>query len=272
MLRAQNRRLAERIQQRQRIESELRGRIEYLEKKLLNDDTKLYAINRYWNQFNEDVRLILQRFESKSDSNNQTNEDSNDGETAVESRNENSETTSFLRQLANVDKDELDEELQKRVLLSNRALSKLLQAYNRIIQRNEKIMLTLKERTCEDLDEQNEKPKDDDNDEDTIKSPDSVDDEVDNESKNNAKLKKIKVLKIDDTIKQLNEELTRENKNLNHLVTKMHEKQHTIAMKYNLLTDKIDSKDVQIDELKNRIDELEFQLNKAKTRVNIVLN
>lgn len=228
----------------------------------------MYAINRYWNQFNEDVHLILQRFESKTESNNQSNEDSNDGETAVESRNEN-ETTSFLRQLANVDKDELDEELQKRVLLSNRALSKLLQAYNRIIQRNEKIMITLKERTCEDLDDENEKQKDDDNDDDTIKSPDSVDDEVDGESKNNAKPKKIKLLKIDDAIRQLNEELTRENKNLNHLITKMHEKQHTIAMKHNVLTDKIDSKDLQLDELKNRIDELEFQLNKSKTRVNI---
>ena len=151
LLRVQNRRLAERLCQRNRIEIDLRSRIDQLEKKQLNDDTKLYVINRYWNQLNEDMRLILQRLDgdqeqsansgnssgsnSNSFSNNRNNNNTNNvadnlNEDSIEgmmnsSENVSEETTSFMRQLANCDKEELDESLQQRVLLSTRAVSKV---------------------------------------------------------------------------------------------------------------------------------------------------
>jgi E3 ubiquitin-protein ligase BRE1 len=91
----------------------------------------LNAVNRYWNQFNEDIRILLQRF---------------DAETAdeQESKNESEVTTSFLAQLSTWDKAELDENLANRVQISKRAVGKIIQVFDRLMQRNEKVLLTVK--------------------------------------------------------------------------------------------------------------------------------
>ncbi|KMQ93884.1 e3 ubiquitin-protein ligase bre1 [Lasius niger] len=131
VLQFQNKKLAQRLEQRHRMEAELRQRIEQLEKRQMQDDAVLNVVNRYWNQLNEDIRVLLQRF---------------DAETADESenKNENEATTSFLMQLSSWDKEELDEKLANRVQVSKRAVSKVVQAFDRLSQRNEKITLALK--------------------------------------------------------------------------------------------------------------------------------
>lgn len=131
VLQFQNKKLAQRIEQRLRCESELRQRIEQLEKRQTQDDAVLNVVNRYWNQLNEDIRILLQRF---------------DAETADESenKNENEATTSFLMQLSTWDKEELDDKLANRVQVSKRAVAKVIQAFDRLMQRNEKITLALK--------------------------------------------------------------------------------------------------------------------------------
>lgn len=101
--------------------------METLEKKQLDNDTKLYVINRYWNSLNEDMRLILQRFDvdqltNSNNTNDHANEDSNESNS---SPTVNEETNSFVRQLANCDKEELDDIMRQRVLLSTRAVSKV---------------------------------------------------------------------------------------------------------------------------------------------------
>ena len=58
--------LFQRLDDRKRIENELRQRIEQLEKRQTQDDAVLNVINRYWNQLNEDVRLMLLRFDAES--------------------------------------------------------------------------------------------------------------------------------------------------------------------------------------------------------------
>lgn len=91
----------------------------------------LNAVNRYWNQFNEDIRILLQRF---------------DAETAdeQESKNESEVTTSFLAQLSTWDKAELDENLANRVQISKRAVGKIIQVFDRLMQRNDKVLHVLK--------------------------------------------------------------------------------------------------------------------------------
>lgn len=59
-------RLPQRIEQRIRCESELRQRIEQLEKRQTQDDAVLNVVNRYWNQLNEDIRVLLQRFDAET--------------------------------------------------------------------------------------------------------------------------------------------------------------------------------------------------------------
>jgi E3 ubiquitin-protein ligase BRE1 len=117
----------QRIEQRKRTENELRTRIDQLESRQTQDDAVLNAVNRYWNQFNEDIRILLQRF---------------DAETAdeQESKNESEVTTSFLAQLSTWDKAELDENLANRVQISKRAVGKIIQVFDRLMQRNDKIL------------------------------------------------------------------------------------------------------------------------------------
>jgi len=50
VLQFQNRKLAERIEQRRKAEDELRKRIEQLEQRQATDDAVLCIVNRYWNQ------------------------------------------------------------------------------------------------------------------------------------------------------------------------------------------------------------------------------
>ena len=102
-----------------------------MEKKQTNDEAITYVINRYWNQLNEDLRVLLLRFDAETSD-------------ETENKNENEETTSFLRQLTNWDKEEMDDNLKQRVQVSTRAVAKVLQAFDRIVQRNAKIMLALK--------------------------------------------------------------------------------------------------------------------------------
>lgn len=54
------------MEHRKKVEDELRGRIEQLEKRQTQSDDVLTVINRYWNQFNEDIRLMLQRFDTET--------------------------------------------------------------------------------------------------------------------------------------------------------------------------------------------------------------
>jgi E3 ubiquitin-protein ligase BRE1 len=54
------------LEQRHRVEVELRQRIEQLEKRQTQDDAVLNVVNRYWNQLNEDIRVLLQRFDAET--------------------------------------------------------------------------------------------------------------------------------------------------------------------------------------------------------------
>lgn len=281
LLRVQNRRLAERLHQRQRIETELHSRIEQMEKKQLNEDTKLYVINRYWNQLNEDMRLLLERFEESEVPSGGGPSDSptllgggtssgsiTNGDPSNDMLQDCSDAaSSFLRQLANCDKEELDESLQQRVLLSTRAVSKVLAAFDRITARNEKIMKALK---TKNVSNENEKPAD------GSKSPKKEGDSSSDSENNNMKTVRNKlpaggvnpdvVAQLNESLKDLTNQLVVENKNLTLVNTGLHEKYRTTSLKYAEMQDKLEMKDTQVDELKIRIDELEFELNKSRTR------
>ena len=215
VLQFQNKKLAQRIEQRVRCEAELRQRIEQLEKRQTQDDAVLNVVNRYWNQLNEDIRVILQRF---------------DAETAdeFENKNENEVTTSFLMQLSSWDKEELDDKLAHRVQVSKRAVAKVVQVFDRLMQRNEKIMIALKG-------------------------------ESENDEGNN-------VPEIDETLRQANVEVMAENRNLQTQNTVLHEKYHTISLKISELQDTLTGKETEAAELRNQIDDLQYELEKVRCR------
>ena len=110
----QNQKLSHRLGQKVQLEEELRFRIDQLEKRQTQDDAVMNVINRYWNQLNEDIRILLQRFDAET---------GDEGE----KRNEHEFTTSFLTQLATWHKEELDEKLASKVQVSQRAVAKIIQ-------------------------------------------------------------------------------------------------------------------------------------------------
>lgn len=218
VLQFQNKKLAQRIEQRIRSESELRHRIEQLEKRQTQDDAVLNVVNRYWNQLNEDIRVLLQRF---------------DAETADESenKNENEVTTSFLAQLSTWDKEELDDKLAHRVQVSKRAVGKIVQVIDRLMQRNEKIANSLKGSQEEN-------------------SAETTHD----------------IPAIEENLRQSQVELITENRNLQNLNTSLHEKFHTMSLKTKEYQDATTAKETENAELKNQIDELQYDLEKVRCR------
>ncbi|XP_066840548.1 E3 ubiquitin-protein ligase BRE1B [Anser cygnoides] len=63
VLQFKNKKLAERLEQRQACEDELRERIEKLEKRQATDDATLLLVNRYWGQLDAEVQALLRRHE-----------------------------------------------------------------------------------------------------------------------------------------------------------------------------------------------------------------
>merc|ERR1719233_1248807 len=130
-LQFQNRKLGQRLSLKNKVEEELRGRIDQLEKRQTQDDAVINVINRYWNQLNEDIRILLQRFDTECGD-------------ELEKKGESEATTSFLTALSTWHKEELDEKLSNRVQVSQRAVAKIIQVFDHLLQRNEKVAKALR--------------------------------------------------------------------------------------------------------------------------------
>merc|ERR1712238_359228 len=249
----QNQKLGLRLTQRLAIEEELKQRIDQLEKRQTQDDAVINVIHRYWNQLNEDMRILLQRFDAETGDEEEKNEESDS-------------TTSFLTQLATWHKQELDEKLASRVQVSQRAVGKIIQVFDHVIQRNERLSKAIGGDTCNgdvtsltgkspkspksDSPESTEKKTDSKTSDDlTKKSKAEVDksdtpetekagssskkssssdssDKKENKSKQSSPLNS-----LDDQVKDWNEKLVKENKNLHRLNTSLHEKNHFLSLK-----------------------------------------
>ncbi|XP_032491465.1 E3 ubiquitin-protein ligase BRE1A isoform X1 [Phocoena sinus] len=145
-LQAKNRKLAEMLDQRQAIEDELREHIEKLERRQATDDASLLIVNRYWSQFDENIRIILKRYdleqglgdllterkalvvpepEPDSDSNQERKDDRERGEGQEPA-------FSFLATLASSSSEEMESQLQERVESSRRAVSQIVTVYDKL--------------------------------------------------------------------------------------------------------------------------------------------
>lgn len=140
---------------------------------------------------------------------------------------ENEVTTSFLTQLSTWDKEELDDKLANRVQVSKRAVAKVVQVIDRLMQRNEKFTMIFKGQSDDDS---------------------------------------LSVPEIEETLKQSQIEIMAENKNLQSLNTSLHENYHTISLKLKELQDTLTGKETEAAELHNQIDDLQYELEKVRLR------
>lgn len=123
----------------------------------------------------------------------------------------------------------MDDKLANRVQVSKRAVAKVVQVIDRLMQRNEKFTMILKGQT---------------------------DDDIDN----------LSVPNIEETLKETQIEIMAENKNLQSLNTSLHEKYHTISLKLKELQDTLTGKETEAAELHNQIDDLQYELEKVRLR------
>ncbi|KAG7328942.1 hypothetical protein KOW79_007116 [Hemibagrus wyckioides] len=128
-LQMKNRKLGEALDQRQVIEDELRERVERLETRQATDDASLLILNRYWNQFDENMRSIARRYDQSGSQpvDSQPGEgrslkpgtpepdgDSNQ-ERAKDRGSQGEGASSFLAMLASSSTEEMEAELKERV-------------------------------------------------------------------------------------------------------------------------------------------------------------
>lgn len=121
----------------------------------------------------------------------------------------------------------MDDKLANRVQVSKRAVAKVVQVIDRLMQRNEKFTMVLKGQS----------------DDDSLSVPD-----------------------IEETLKETQIEIMAENRNLQSLNTSLHEKYHTISLKLKELQDTLTGKETEAAELHNQIDDLQYELEKVRLR------
>ena len=209
-------------------------RIDQLEKRQTQDDATINVINRYWNQLNEDIRVLLQRFDAETGD-------------ELEKKGESESTTSFLTALSTWHKEELDEKLANKVQVSQRAVEKIIQVFDHLLQRNEKISKALRgEKSVKEAE----------NDVDGVPEADS---QTGEDKENN-------VASLDDAVKELNGKLTEENMKLHQVNTSLHEKNHFLQLKNAELTENNAAETTKCEEMEMKFDDASYELNKFRNR------
>ncbi|XP_053487654.1 E3 ubiquitin-protein ligase BRE1A [Ictalurus furcatus] len=136
-LQVKNRKLGDALDQRQVIEDELRERVERLETRQATDDASLLILNRYWNQFDENMRLIARHYDQSGSQpvDSQPGEgrslkpgtpepDGDSNQERAKDRGPQGEgVSSFLAMLASSSTEEMEAELQERVESSRKQAS-----------------------------------------------------------------------------------------------------------------------------------------------------
>ncbi|XP_051842530.1 E3 ubiquitin-protein ligase BRE1A isoform X1 [Antechinus flavipes] len=234
-LQTKNRKLAEMLDQRQTIEDELREHIEKLERRQATDDASLLIVNRYWSQFDENIRIILKRYdleqglgdllterkalvvpepEPDSDSNQERKDDRDRGE-GVEP------AFSFLATLASSTSEEMESQLQERVESSRRAVSQIVTVYDKL---QEKVDVLFR------------------------------------------KLNSGDALVVEEAVQELNSFLSHENGRLQELADLLQEKHRTMSQEFSKLQSKVETAESRVSVLETMIDDLQWDIDKIRKR------
>jgi len=256
-LQFQNRKLGQRLGHKNKVEEQLRERIDQLEKRQTQDDAVINVINRYWNQLNEDIRILLQRFDAETGD-------------EIETAGESEATTSFLTALSTWHKQELDEKLVARVQVSQRAVAKIIQVFDHLLQRNEKVSRALRGEegrgtalASESGTEPN--PGTQPSTTEAEQTPDSQTGENLTDSTTNGEGSG-EQRGLEETVKELNTRLQKENGKLHQVNTSLHEANRSLTLRNAELSEQLGAQITKTEELENREEDTIYELGKIKTR------
>uniref|UniRef100_A0A2K6V1G5 E3 ubiquitin protein ligase n=1 Tax=Saimiri boliviensis boliviensis TaxID=39432 RepID=A0A2K6V1G5_SAIBB len=242
VLQFKNKKLAERLEQRQACEDELRERIEKLEKRQATDDATLLIVNRYWAQLDETVEALLRCHESQRElSSVPEAPGTQEGLTCdgtplpepgtselreplpVQLRPPLSEPAlAFVVALGASSSEEVELELQGRMEFSKAAVSRVVEASDRLQRRVEELCQRVYSRG-------------------------------DSEP-------------LSEAARARTRELGRENRRLQDLATQLQEKHHRISMEYSELQDKVTSAETKVLEMETTVEDLQWDIEKLRKR------
>ncbi|XP_069088997.1 E3 ubiquitin-protein ligase BRE1A [Pleurodeles waltl] len=234
-LQTKNRKLADMLDQRQAIEDELREHIEKLERRQATDDASLLLVNRYWSQFDENIKIILKRYDmeqgladllSEGKKTLVVPEPEPDSDSNQERKDERVEghlepAFSFLATLASSSSEEIETQLQERVESSRRAVAQIVAVYDKMQARVETLSLNLnsKEPGVEEL-----------------------------------------------TVKELNALLMHENGRLQELTDLLQEKHNGMKQEFSNLQEKVETAESRVSVLETMIEDLQWDIDKIRKR------
>uniref|UniRef100_H3D5M1 E3 ubiquitin protein ligase n=1 Tax=Tetraodon nigroviridis TaxID=99883 RepID=H3D5M1_TETNG len=232
-----NKKLSERLEQRQAMEDELREKIEKLEKRQATDDTTLLIVNRYWSQLEETVQVLRKRIEpapvtftleppsaSVTDPLSMEEdgvdlaspmstvpppplpEPQNEGEQAEQQRQE----------------EQMQQEHRDRMQFSKEAVDCLVCAFDRLHSHIDSMCKQVQAAACE------------------------------NDSQSDVVSTNITVLE--------------ENLRLRDLTTLLQGKHHKMSMEYNELVDKVTSSETKVTEMETTVEDLQWDMEKLRNR------
>uniref|UniRef100_A0A2I2Z9B2 E3 ubiquitin protein ligase n=1 Tax=Gorilla gorilla gorilla TaxID=9595 RepID=A0A2I2Z9B2_GORGO len=242
VLQFKNKKLAERLEQRQACEDELRERIEKLEKRQATDDATLLIVNRYWAQLDETVEALLRCHESQGElSSAPEAPGTQEGPTCdgtplpepgtselrdpllMQLRPPLSEPAlAFVVALGASSSEEVELELQGRMEFSKAAVSRVVEASDRLQRRVEELCQRVYSRG-------------------------------DSEP-------------LSEAAQARTRELGRENRRLQDLATQLQEKHHRISLEYSELQDKVTSAETKVLEMETTVEDLQWDIEKLRKR------
>ncbi|XP_038958366.1 E3 ubiquitin-protein ligase BRE1B isoform X2 [Rattus norvegicus] len=248
VLQFKNKKLAERLEQRQACEDELRERIEKLEKRQATDDATLLIVNRYWAQLDETVEALLQCYENQRELSSSGTEvpGCQEGLTRdviprtdpgtsdlreplpMQFRAPLSEPAlAFVVALGASSCEEVELQLQGRMEFSKAAVSRVVEASDRLQRQVEELCQRVYSRG----------------------SAFSGDSEAPGE-----------------VARARTRELGRENRRLQDLATQLQEKHHRISLEYSELQDKVTSTETKVLEMETTVEDLQWDIEKLRKR------
>nr|KAF6490863.1 ring finger protein 40 [Molossus molossus] len=242
VLQFKNKKLAERLEQRQACEDELRERIEKLEKRQATDDATLLIVNRYWAQLDETVEVLLRHHENQGELSSGTEAPGNQEGPTRDETPLTEPGTSELREILPVQlrpplsepalafvvalgassSEEVELQLQGRMEFSKAAVSRVVEASDRLQRQVEELCQRVYSRG------DSEPP--------------------------------------GETARAHTRELGRENRRLQDLATQLQEKHHRISLEYSELQDKVTSAETKVLEMETTVEDLQWDIEKLRKR------
>uniref|UniRef100_A0A8C2QCU7 E3 ubiquitin protein ligase n=1 Tax=Cricetulus griseus TaxID=10029 RepID=A0A8C2QCU7_CRIGR len=242
VLQFKNKKLAERLEQRQACEDELRERIEKLEKRQATDDATLLIVNRYWAQLDETVEALLRCHERQRELSSGTEAPgcqeglTRDGiprtdpgtsdlrePLPMQFRTPLSEPAlAFVVALGASSSEEVELQLQGRMEFSKAAVSRVVEASDRLQRQVEELCQRVYSR---------------------------------GDSEAPGEVARVRT-----------RELGRENRRLQDLATQLQEKHHRISLEYSELQDKVTSTETKVLEMETTVEDLQWDIEKLRKR------